>query len=382
VSDTVKRRIRTRPTVGDDWPPARVSVVIPCYNYAHFLSDAANSALSQKDVEVDVIIVDDASTDNSAEVAHSLAGSDPRIRVIENQTNMGPVDTFNNGLEAVTGEFIVRLDADDMLTPGSLSRSVALAGRFPTAGLVYGHPVHFIEDQGDTELTSVWGNPEIISPGDKPTYTADVRSWTVWPGMSWLRDRCRTGFNVITSPEVLMRASVVDQVGGQKPLPHTHDMEMWLRMATVCDIGRVDGADQAWHRDHPHSLSSAVSDGLEEWRIRQLAFDTLLAHPDPPFDESKELHELSRRTIASTVLRQASHSFDRGHADPRDIARAEHYAADLYPEASNLPTWRGLQRRKRLHTVFPVNRSPYIASAVAWKILADRRAARWQKWGI
>ena len=329
-----------------------------------------------------MIVVDDASSDGSADVAKSLATSDPRIRVIQNRKNMGPVDTFNNGLKAATGEFIVRLDADDMLTPGSLSRSVALARHFPTVGLVYGHPVHFIEDDGRAELTSAWGNPEIIAPGATPTYTPDVRSWTVWPGMSWLRDRCQTGLNVITSPEVLMRASVVAQVGGQKPLPHTHDMEMWLRMATACDVGRVDGADQAWHRDHPHSLSSAVSDGLGEWRIRQLAFDTLFADPDPPFAESKELHELSRRAIASTVLRQASHSLDRGHACSADIIDSENYAAELYPQISDLPSWRGLQRRKRLQTVFPVNKSPYVATAAAWKMLANHRAARWQKWGI
>ena len=75
-----------------------------------------------------------------------------------------------------------------------------------------------------------------------------VRSWTVWPGRQWLADRCRSGLNVITSPEVVVRTSVIRRVGGQQPLAHTHDMEMWMRISAFSDVGRVDGPDQAWHR--------------------------------------------------------------------------------------------------------------------------------------
>lgn len=117
---------------------ATVTVVIPNFNYARYLSAAIASVLTQEGVVVDVVVVDDASSDDSVAVASRLAASDPRIQVVRQETNRGPVDTFNRGLDHVTGEFLVRLDADDMLTPGSLSRSVSLAQAFPSVGLVYG----------------------------------------------------------------------------------------------------------------------------------------------------------------------------------------------------------------------------------------------------
>ncbi|HEY9314837.1 glycosyltransferase family A protein [Williamsia sp.] len=382
MSDSVKRRIRTRPIEAEVWPQARVSVVVPCYNYAHFLPDAVSSALSQKDVDVDVIVVDDASTDESAEVAKSLASSDPRVRIIENQTNMGPVGTFNNGLGEVTGEFIVRLDADDMLTPGSLARSVALAHEFPSVGLVYGHPVHFIESEQAAGKNRGWGKPVTIAPGATPPYRSTARSWTVWPGRAWLRDRCRTGLNVITSPEVLMRASVVDCVGGQRNLPHTHDMEMWLRIASVSDVGHVRGADQAWHREHPRSLSTALTGSINQWQAQQLAFDTLFEGVSDALPEYAQLHDISRRAVAKGILREACHSYDRGRAEPDDVAAAEGYALELYPEATALWTWRALQRRKLIQDRIPVNRTPYIGAGAAHRLMFEHRARRWKRDGI
>ena len=98
----------------------QVSVIITCYNYGRFLPDAVNSALSQEHVEPEIIVVDDASTDDSANVAERLARNDPRVAVIRHDRNTGQVEAFNEGLAAASGEFIVRLDADDLLTPGSL----------------------------------------------------------------------------------------------------------------------------------------------------------------------------------------------------------------------------------------------------------------------
>ena len=74
--------LRSKPTV---------SVVIPCYNYGRYLPQAVASALDQERVEVEVIVVDDASTDGSADVAHGLAQDDPRIQVIVHAVNRGHI---------------------------------------------------------------------------------------------------------------------------------------------------------------------------------------------------------------------------------------------------------------------------------------------------
>src|SRR5215470_6327097 len=76
-----------------------VSVVIPCYKYGHFLEDVIGSVLDdQEGVDVRVLIIDDASTDDSAEVARKIAARDPRVEVIVHETNKGNIATFNEGL--------------------------------------------------------------------------------------------------------------------------------------------------------------------------------------------------------------------------------------------------------------------------------------------
>ncbi|MGN6549908.1 MAG: glycosyltransferase family 2 protein, partial [Pararhizobium sp.] len=103
-----------------------VTVVIPCYNYARYLPDSVGSALTQEGADVDVVVVDDRSTDDSVAVARAFARADPRVTVVEHAVNAGPVKTFNDGLALARGEFLVRLDADDLLTPGSIARSLAV----------------------------------------------------------------------------------------------------------------------------------------------------------------------------------------------------------------------------------------------------------------
>ena len=173
----------------------KVSIIIPCYNYGHFLPDSVGSALAQVGVEVEVIVVDDASTDDSANIAQQIAGKDSRVTLLRHDQNCGQVVAFNNGYAIATGEFIVRLDADDLLTPGSLARSIALFDAFPSVGMVYGHPKHFTTTE---------------PPKPKVGHT---RSWSIWSGLDWLAERCRRGWNVITSPEVVIRASTMRRIG-------------------------------------------------------------------------------------------------------------------------------------------------------------------------
>lgn len=252
------RFVRATKTAGDRTPT--VSVVIPCYNYARYLPQAVHSVLDQKGVQIQVIIVDDCSTDDSLEVARGLANQCEQVQVVQNPKNRGPVYTFNHGLDQVTGEFLVRLDADDLLTPGALRRAADVCIANPGVGLVYGHPLHFQD-------------------GSLPPSRSHVSGWSLWKGLDWVEERCRSGFNVITSPEAFMRMSVVNQIGGQRELEHGHDMEMWLRIASVSDVAYIRNADQAWHRDHDLSLSAQridiAGDLLERWKVFAALFDSM-----------------------------------------------------------------------------------------------------------
>ncbi|WP_372730620.1 glycosyltransferase [Novosphingobium sp.] len=100
-----------------------ISFIIANYNGQRFLVNAVASALAQRDVDVEVIIVDDCSTDDSAQVAMALAQSDSRVRFIALSSNSGPAGARNAGLAEARGEWIAVLDNDDLIHPG---RSAAL----------------------------------------------------------------------------------------------------------------------------------------------------------------------------------------------------------------------------------------------------------------
>lgn len=340
---------------------ASVSVIVPCYNYAAYLSAAVTSALDQRDADIEVIIVDDASTDDSLAVARSLAARDPRVRVVEHAENQGPVATFNDGLAAAKGDYLIRLDADDLLTPGSVARSTALAEAFPSVSLVYGHPVHF-------------SGPSV------PRHRDRARSWTIWSGTSWLELRCRLGVNCITSPEVLMRASVVREVGGQRDLAHTHDMEMWFRLALYGDVGWITGADQAWHREHDASLSAREVDVLTDLSERAKAFDALFSGRKHP--AAVHLHQLALNALANEAVARASQAFSRGRGDSVEVADYLKYASSLDVDVAELPHSPVLNRARALGAR-RARYSPYLfARAVAYRGTREFRELRWRATGL
>ncbi|WP_454048567.1 glycosyltransferase family 2 protein [Cellulomonas sp. Marseille-Q8402] len=348
-------RPRGVPTAG-----STVTVVVPCYNYGRFLAGAVTSALDQPGVLVDVVVVDDASTDDSREVAARLAAADSRVTVLAHPVNRGPVDTFNDGLARASGEFLVRLDADDLLTPGSLARSVALARAFPSVGLVYGHPLHFTASPRRAR--------------------SRVRRWTVWPGRRWLADRCADGYNVITSPEVLMRRSVVAQVGGQRPLAHTHDMEMWLRLAAFSDVGYVAGPDQAWHRDHPASLSAREVDDATDFRERVAAYAELADGVARDVPGMRGLVDAAHRAMVRQVVRACRYEVDRGRRDPARVRLLMAQAVELDPRLASSPAWRRLDAALDA-TAGPAQRVAGLARAAVVRADDLRRVRRWRRTG-
>jgi glycosyltransferase involved in cell wall biosynthesis len=344
--------------------PATVSVIIPCYNYARFLPQAVKSALSQDHVSVDVVVVDDASTDGSLAVAQGLARDDPRAQVVSNAHNSGPVKTFNRGLELARGEFLVRLDADDLLTEGSLSRAVAVMRSLPAVGLVYGHPLHF---RGD------------VLPRARTTPTG----WLHWQGLDWLRARCEAGNNVITSPEVLMRASVVARVGGQQDLAHTHDMEMWFRIAAYSDVAYILGVDQAWHRVHEQSLSMTNRETVKERVGRREAFETLFSGVAADLPQADDLLATARRALAREAMVDACQLYDRGRADSREIGDGLlSFARDCDPEVAAGPVAAALARRRRLGPTV-VSWLPWHAVEAAYRgVMIRVRLRRWHRRGV
>ncbi len=101
-----------------------VSVIIPAHNAGASLADAVSSALMQSGAEIEVVIVDDKSSDNTLAIARTLAADDDRVRVVENEENTGPGESRNRAMAAARGEWLALLDADDRWLAGRLERLV------------------------------------------------------------------------------------------------------------------------------------------------------------------------------------------------------------------------------------------------------------------
>jgi len=101
-----------------------IDVVIPNFNYGRYLSLCANSVLGQTGVNVRLLIIDNASTDNSVEVAKGLAAGDSRVELLLRRKNLGPHASFNEGIDWAASDYFLILCSDDLLAGGALGRGV------------------------------------------------------------------------------------------------------------------------------------------------------------------------------------------------------------------------------------------------------------------
>jgi hypothetical protein len=304
--------LRRRPTV---------SVVIPCYNYGRYLPDAVGSALNQRGVDMEVLVVDDASTDGSAEVALDLARRDERVDVLLHEENRGHIQTYNDGLAKVSGDYVVLLSADDLLAPDAVTRAVAVMEAHPRVGLVYGFARSFEDSPPPTEHT--------------------VRSWSVWPGRTWFGISARRGRCFLMSPEAVMRREALAETDGYDPrLPHSGDWDMWLRTAVNWDVARVNGATQAFYRVHSSNMHITTYSGwLADLKERSRALDVVFDERAPDVSWVADLRPMATRALAKQALRHglAAH---RDRADGPDLEAYRAFAERVDPTVRETLLWR------------------------------------------
>jgi glycosyltransferase involved in cell wall biosynthesis len=327
-----------------------VSVVIPCYKYGHFLEEAVTSVLDdQGGVDVRVLIIDDASPDDSAEVAWKIAARDPRVEVIVHAANKGNIATYNEGLlEWADGDYCMVLSADDRLTAGALRRARDLLDAHPGVGFVYGRSLWCMEGAPlPTARTKVWG-------------------WSVWPGQRWLERCFRQAENPITTPTLVVRTSLQKRLGGcDQQLPQAADMEACMRLAANADVGFIRRADQAYYRLHGQNMSKAVS-ALMDLRQRRSVFEIVLDRHGERLPDAKQLSDVVHRQLGKEALWAAGRVYDRGrmrhtqlarrllgagaatNEEERDVDELVAFAFDCWPEVSRLPLYRTVQFHKRI----------------------------------
>ena len=103
-----------------------IDIVVPCFQYGRFLRDSVGSILRQDIDRLRVLIIDNASTDDSLDVARQLASEDKRVHIVAHDTNLGQQASLNEGIDWATADYFMILDADDVLAPGCLRRAISI----------------------------------------------------------------------------------------------------------------------------------------------------------------------------------------------------------------------------------------------------------------
>jgi GT2 family glycosyltransferase len=305
-----------------------VSVVVTCYDYARYLEECVESVALQTGVDWEVLIVDDASSDDSWQIAQRLADRYERVTARRNRTNRGMIPTINDAMWSVDGTYIVKLDADDMLTPGSLRRSVELLEAHPDVTFAYGRPLRF--------------------RGSPPPARTRSGGWILRDGADWVRMACARGGNLISQPEALVRTRALRDAGHfTVDLPHTSDLEMWLRLAALGRVGFIRDADQGWYRMHDQSMQNTVHRGhLVDFRERLKAFETFFAGPGRELPGGAQALATARRAVAVDALGHACSAYRRGSAGQEPVEDYVAFAREVYPDVVGLAAWRELELRR------------------------------------
>lgn len=206
-----------------------VTVVIPCYNHAHYLPDALNSVLAQTFTDWEAIVVDDGSTDNTREAAQRF--TDPRIRYIY-QENQGLSAARNTGIEHALGQFLAFLDADDEWEPTFLAQCLSVLQQDKSLGFVYAR-TFFIDPQGH-KLPQLGGQ---AVAGER------------------FRERILMG-GFFPVHAAIVRRSALENVGRfDTALTSVEDWDMWLRVSAQYPVQSID-KPLARYRVYPGSMST------------------------------------------------------------------------------------------------------------------------------
>lgn len=204
----------------------RVSVIIPTYNRAHLIGASIESALAQYCPEMEIIVIDDASTDDTEQVVSQIG---PAVRYIRQDENRGPAVARNTGIAAARGELIALLDSDDLWLPGKLARQLPLFDD-PAIGMVHGRFRWFRDAE-----------PEKLYDGDFAGEHAGMHQFLAFRGLC--------------TQTVVFRKSLFDLAGAYDSAAEpAEDHEFVLRAAHHCEIRGIDEV-MAHIRTHGSQIS-------------------------------------------------------------------------------------------------------------------------------
>jgi glycosyltransferase involved in cell wall biosynthesis len=265
------------------------TVIIPAYNASQYLSETIDSVLAQTFDDFELLIIDDGSTDNTAEIANHYCQLDNRVKLIS-QSNKGVASARNQGIKLANSKFIALLDADDLWLPNKLFSHFEHLHHNSQVGVSFAK-VEFLTSNG--ELTGYLSNSPLN--GIKPAYLLYENP-------------------TITPSNFILRREVFEQVGNfEEQMRSLEDLELLLRVA--CNgIWKIEGINQVLtqYRISKSSLSSDLYKMEESWNLlidKVTNYAPNLVNQHYYKAKSTFLRYLARRTIRCNFPAKVGLSF-------------------------------------------------------------------------
>lgn len=216
----------------------KISVVMPVYNAEKYLREAIDSILSQTYTDFEFIIIDDGSTDSSPEIVRTY--DDARIRFFQNEHNMGVAATLNRGLDLATGEYIARMDSDDISLPERFVKQMEYMDKHPECAVV----------GTDMEIFGAKRYQFIHSTAPEQLKVDLLFA------------------SALGHPTVMMRSSVVGKDGLHYDNSYNgiEDYELWVRVAAQHELGNLDSILLRYRMHSSQVTKNRADDYLEKHR--------------------------------------------------------------------------------------------------------------------
>lgn len=194
----------------------KISVLIPAYNREKYIEECVQSVLNQTFSDFEVIIINDASTDKTAEISKKICEKDPRVKLINHKENKLRSGALNTGIENSKGEYICFLDSDDIYLPSKLESQINFLEKNKEVDGVYGDYIYFKEgEEGERVITA------ILDVGYVKDHLVRIHNGEDIPPMikGW-----------IPSCSALIRSYVFDKISFDEKLTNMEDFDMWLQI--------------------------------------------------------------------------------------------------------------------------------------------------------
>ncbi len=288
---------------------------MPVYNGAVWIGEAIDSVLAQTMLNLELVVVDDNSSDDTMKVVRERA--DSRLRLVENQTTLGVVANHNRCIQLARGQLIKFLHQDDILFSTCLERMTDVFARHITVGLCFTRRKVLLDDPADADAVK-WERTYAILDRNFASLTTFNRGSALLDAYVPALRRPPIE-NWIGEPSaVMVRRSCFERTGlFNIKMRQSFDVEMWLRIMAASDVGFVDEPVVAY-RHHRRSLTNANARQYADWLDLVWLYEGILRAPELR-RHSRAIKRFRRRELARTLKRQLGR-VARGSTDPRPLA--------------------------------------------------------------